>query len=215
MRAISYTQDFSTASNGAANVFSRGVLLRGKPTARVLLIAAAVLWTVLLISPLLIRWVGWDIYAVRGASMEPTISPGSLALTRAMPTEGLGTGEIIVFPAPWAQAEGKPRLIIHRLVQLVPTGEGLQGITEGDGNGVLDPAPTLLGVQVPVVVATVPLLGSVYNFVHGWGVSITLVASLSVVGMSAVAHACSRRGYSSPRSPWLIRTFSSISAQGC
>ena len=212
MKSASYTQDFCTVSTKPENGFSQGALSLALSGIRLALIAAAMLWVVLFISPLAIRWVGWDMYAVRGASMEPTISPGSLALTRAVPTEDLGTGEIIVFPAPWAQAEGKPRLIIHRLVQLVPTGEGLQGITEGDGNGVLDPAPTHLGIQVPVVVATVPLLGSVYTFVHGWGVSIALAASLSVLGMSALAHACSRRGYSSPRWPWPVRRFLPFSA---
>ena len=208
LRANSYSQDSSTVFTGSEYVFSPGVLLLGKPIAGVLFIVTTVLWAVLLISPLPIRWMGWDIYTVRGASMEPTISPGSLALTRALPTEDLGTGEIIVFPAPWAQVDGEPKLIIHRLVQLVPTGEGLQGFTEGDGNGgVLDPAPILLGVQVPVVMTTVPLLGNVYAFVHGWGLSITLVVSLSILGMSAAARAYNRRRYSSAKSPWPARSF--------
>lgn len=199
-------------STKAEDTYRPGDLLLGKPVARALLFAITVLWAVLLISPLLIRWVSWDIYTVQGASMEPTISPGSLALTRTLPTEDIGTGDIIVFPAPWAQVEGKPRLIIHRLVQVVPTGEGLQGFTEGDGNGVMDPAPTLLGVQVPVVVATVPLLGSVYTFVHSWGVSTTLVVSLSILGMSAVDRARRRRGYSSTKFPRPARSLSTFQA---
>jgi signal peptidase len=89
---------------------------------------------------------------VTSGSMRPTISPGDVAVTQAVPVSSLKVGDVIVFYPPSATAEP----VMHRIVSLV------NGVitTRGDANNVDDPwQATLSGTTAYRMVAVVPFLG--------------------------------------------------------
>jgi signal peptidase I len=89
---------------------------------------------------------------VTSGSMRPTISPGDVAVTQAVPVSSLKVGDVIVFYPPGVTAEP----VMHRIVSL---DNGLIK-TRGDANNVDDPwQVTLRGTTAYQMVAVVPFLG--------------------------------------------------------
>jgi signal peptidase I len=89
---------------------------------------------------------------VTSGSMRPTISPGDVAVTQAVPVSSLKVGDIIVFYPPGVTAEP----VMHRIVSI---DNGLIK-TRGDANNVEDPwQVTLRGTTAYRMVAVVPFLG--------------------------------------------------------
>ena len=89
---------------------------------------------------------------VTSGSMRPTVSPGDLAVTQAVPVSSLKVGDIIVFFPPGDTTEP----VMHRIVSL---GNGVI-TTRGDANNVDDPwQVTLTGTTAYRMVAVVPFLG--------------------------------------------------------
>jgi signal peptidase I len=89
---------------------------------------------------------------VTSGSMRPTISPGDVAVTQAVPVSSLKVGDVIVFYPPGVTAEP----VMHRIVSL---NNGLIK-TRGDANNVDDPwQVTLSGTTAYRMVAVVPFLG--------------------------------------------------------
>ena len=89
---------------------------------------------------------------VTSGSMRPTISPGDVAVTQAVPVSSLAVGDIIVFFPPTSTTEP----VMHRIVSLV------NGVikTRGDANNVNDPwQVTLTGTTAYRMVAVVPFMG--------------------------------------------------------
>jgi signal peptidase len=89
---------------------------------------------------------------VTSGSMRPTISPGDVAVTQAVPTSSLKVGDVIVFFPPTSSTEP----VMHRIVSLV------NGVvtTRGDANNVDDSwQVTLSGTTAYRMVAVVPFLG--------------------------------------------------------
>jgi signal peptidase I len=89
---------------------------------------------------------------VTSGSMRPTISPGDVAVTQAVPVSSLRVGDVIVFYPPGVTSEP----VMHRIVSLV------NGVikTRGDANNVDDPwQVTLSGTTAYRMVAVVPFLG--------------------------------------------------------
>jgi signal peptidase len=89
---------------------------------------------------------------VTSGSMRPTISPGDVAVTEAVPVSSLKVGDVIVFVPPASSTEP----VMHRIVSLV------NGVitTRGDANNVDDPwQVTLSGTTAYRMVAVVPFLG--------------------------------------------------------
>jgi signal peptidase len=89
---------------------------------------------------------------VTSGSMRPTISPGDVAVTQAVPVSSLKVGDVIVFYPPRVTAEP----VMHRIVSLV------NGVitTRGDANNVDDPwQVTLTGTTAYRMVAVVPFIG--------------------------------------------------------
>jgi signal peptidase len=89
---------------------------------------------------------------VTSGSMRPTVSPGDLAVTQAVPISSLKVGDVIVFFPPTSSTEP----VMHRIVSL---GNGVI-TTRGDANNVDDPwQATLSGTIAYRMVAVVPFLG--------------------------------------------------------
>ena len=89
---------------------------------------------------------------VTSGSMRPTISPGDVAVTQAVPARSLKVGDIIVFYPPGVTAEP----VMHRIVSID------NGVikTRGDANNVDDPwQVTLTGTTAYRLVAVVPFIG--------------------------------------------------------
>jgi signal peptidase I len=89
---------------------------------------------------------------VTSGSMRPTISPGDVAVTQAVPASSLKVGDVIVFFPPTSSTEP----VMHRIVSLV------NGVitTRGDANNVDDSwQATLSGTTAYRMVAVVPFLG--------------------------------------------------------
>ena len=89
---------------------------------------------------------------VTSGSMRPTVSPGDMAITEAVPASSLRVGDVIVFFPPGNSTEP----VMHRIVSL---GNGVI-TTRGDANNVDDPwQVTLSGTTAYRMVAVVPFLG--------------------------------------------------------
>jgi len=89
---------------------------------------------------------------VTSGSMRPTISPGDVAVTQAVPVSSLKVGDVIVFYPPGVTSEP----VMHRIVSL----ENGAIKTRGDANNVDDPwQVTLTGTTAYRMVAVVPFLG--------------------------------------------------------
>lgn len=81
----------------------------------------------LLVPPLL----GFDLYAVDGGSMEPTIHRGAVAYAREVPVGDLKVGDVITYVPP-----GHSRPMTHRIIEITRPDPRLGPIyrTKGDAN---------------------------------------------------------------------------------
>ena len=95
---------------------------------------------------------GLHFQVVTSGSMRPTISPGDVAVTQAVPVSSLKVGDVIVFYPPTSSTEP----VMHRIVSIN------NGVikTRGDANNVDDPWQlTLSGTTAYRMVAVVPFIG--------------------------------------------------------
>ena len=92
---------------------------------------------------------------VVSGSMRPTISPGDVAVTQAVPVDSLHVGDVIAFFPP-----GQTLPVLHRIQSLAPTDSGESITTRGDANNADDPwHATLQGTTAYRLVAVVPFVG--------------------------------------------------------
>ena len=101
---------------------------------------------------ILVLVAGLHFQVVTSGSMRPTISPGDVAVTQAVPVSSLKVGDVIVFYPPTNSTEP----VMHRIVSLD------KGVikTRGDANNVDDPwQVTLAGTTAYRMVAVVPFIG--------------------------------------------------------
>jgi signal peptidase len=100
---------------------------------------------------------GWRVDAVLSGSMEPGLEEGSIAITRPVPAEEIGTGDIVTFRSPMS---GLP--IAHRVVA---TENGSSFRTKGDANECADPLAVPAQDIIGKVCFHIPFLGYVATFV--------------------------------------------------
>lgn len=98
--------------------------------------------------------------AVYSGSMAPRMPVGSLVLERVDPAARVHVGDVITFADPF----DRTRVVTHRVVEILPTREGLGYRTKGDANPTRDPWTLKLPARVPHAVATVPYAG--YGLVY-------------------------------------------------
>lgn len=124
---------------------------------------------------------------VLSGSMRPSVSPGDLAITQAVPVGSVRAGDVIVFAPP----DGT-RPVIHR----VASREGDVLTTKGDANSVADPwRITLAGTTAYRLVFVVPFLGWLTQ-VQG----IALIAAGLIVVLLILLEI--RKGVGARRSPF-------------
>lgn len=98
----------------------------------------------------------WRVVPVLSGSMEPRYPVGALVLAAPMPSTHLALGDVVLFEAP---VPGAPT-VMHRVVAVEATDEGLQYRTKGDANPAVDPWRLRLSAeQAWRVRGGVPLVG--------------------------------------------------------
>jgi signal peptidase len=125
-------------------------------------------WPIVGVAAVTLLWFNVGLFGVSptvvsGASMEPTIAAGDLALIRPAPTAEIDVGDIVRF-----QYEGMH--VIHRVVEIHDQPEGRVFITKGDANDALDP-PVLeehLEGKVVLVIPKVGWVGLAARRLLGW-----------------------------------------------
>lgn len=146
-----------------SQVRERRTVGQGRVVCRVSLTLA---WALLLLGAGLLglRLAGYHYIYVRGDSMEPTFSAGTLLLARPTSPQDVRAGDIIAFPGP---SEGMPK-VVHRVVALQTDGQRIVARTMGDNNPVLDPQPLTLDKNVARVVLIIPYFGWWVTPAVGW-----------------------------------------------
>ncbi len=140
-------------------------------------ILTLVLMAVLVISLLQSRFTGGPptiaghrLYVVLSGSMSPAFEAGSLVVVRPAEAEEIAVGDIITYREP---GEGA-KLTTHRVVE-VEDENGLQFITKGDANEVVDQEPVPAENLVGKVVFAIPYAGYVADFAQSPQGLVTLV----------------------------------------
>jgi signal peptidase len=140
-------------------------------------ILTLVLMAVLVISLLQSRFTGGPptiaghrLYVVLSGSMSPAFEAGSLVVVRPAEAEEIAVGDIITYREP---GEGA-KLTTHRVVE-VEDENGLQFITKGDANEVVDQGPVPAENLVGKVVFAIPYAGYVADFAQSPQGLVTLV----------------------------------------
>lgn len=124
----------------------------------VVLTVLAVLALVMIVAPAVMRAAP---YTVLTGSMDPTMPPGSLVVTRPTPVEDIQTGDVITYQL----RSGEPEVVTHRVIG---TGWNATGdvmlVTKGDANDVAD-EPVRTEQVRGVVAYDVPYLGYLNTWV--------------------------------------------------
>lgn len=94
-------------------------------------------------------------HVVISGSMEPSLSTGSLIVTRTVPASDVGIGEIVTVN----RTDGRG-LVTHRVVTIERDGHQWMFTLQGDANDVEDPEPYRV-TTAGELVAAVPHLGYV------------------------------------------------------
>ena len=149
--------------------------LQWRKIARRLSLAVAGAVLVLGLGLLGLRLAGYQYISVRGDSMQPAFSSGSLLVARPAAAEDIRAGDVISFAGPSA---GGPD-VVHRVAALFQDRERIVAITMGDNNPLPDPRAVPLDGTVPRVVLTLPYLGWALTPGLGW-VALAISALLSL-----------------------------------
>ena len=102
---------------------------------------------------------GYHTYNVQGASMEPSLKAGSVAVTVPTSPRALKVGDTI---ARNPSSESRP--VLHRIIEITEVDGQRLFVTQGDQNRTPDPQPTVLEGPGDKVVYSVPYAGYVLDF---------------------------------------------------
>ena len=98
---------------------------------------------------------GYRLFPVRGDSMEPASSAGSLLIARLTAPEDIRVSDFIVFP----DASHALPFTAHRVDAVVKDRDRAIAITKGDNSPVVDPEPFTLDRPVARVTLVIPRVG--------------------------------------------------------
>ncbi|MFW6436948.1 MAG: signal peptidase I [Halococcoides sp.] len=116
-------------------------------------------------------------YVVLSSSMEPAISPGSVVIVTASPTDQIDAGDVITYRHP----EGSSTRVTHRVVEVIEDGNDRQFRTRGDALEQAD-VWTISGSDViGRVTLTIPFVGYLVQFAN------STVGIIALVIVPAVA----------------------------
>jgi len=103
---------------------------------------------------------GHQVYIVYGGSMSPTFEAGSVVIVQPVDPADIKVGDIITF------GEEGSVYTTHRVTQVHDSGSNLSFTTRGDANEVEDPGVVAADEVRGRVVAAVPYLGYLLDFVR-------------------------------------------------
>ncbi|MGP4040712.1 signal peptidase I SipW [Gracilibacillus sp. D59] len=105
---------------------------------------------------------GYQLKSVLSGSMEPGIKTGSIiAVKPGGDMTRFEKGDVITF------MDKEKKLVTHRIVDIVQSGEHVMYETKGDNNNAADPSPVLSdNVVAEYKGFTIPYLGYVVNFAN-------------------------------------------------
>ena len=120
-------------------------------------ILALIAGLLILILGIAIRTGDVRLQTVLTGSMQPTFSPGDVAVTEPVAVSMLAVGDVIAFYPP----DGQVVPVLHRIASIGPKDGSVAVTTKGDANRVADPwgQVTLRGDTAYRLVAIVPLIG--------------------------------------------------------
>jgi len=139
------------------------------------LLAALVIFSLLLTSVAIPGLLGYPALAVHGGSMGDSLPRGSVAIARWVEPAEVQLGYVIL-----AEADGQTQPRIHRVVSVDEENGQIVVQTKGDANQTADPGSYVLNGRVAVHTYTIPLLGYIINFLGtptGWLLLIALPAA--------------------------------------
>ena len=113
---------------------------------------------------------GHHLYVVLSGSMSPTFEAGSMVVVRPVEASEIAVGDIITYREPGAEET----LTTHRVV-VVERENGLQFITKGDANEVIDQDPVPAENLVGKVLFAIPYAGHVADFAHQPGCDLVII----------------------------------------
>ena len=101
----------------------------------------------------------YQLYAVVGGSMEPSIHKGSIVIITHPETQSLKVNDVITFLSP----SDKTTVVTHRIVK-INTDNEITFTTRGDANDSDDIEPLPANYILGKVNMTIPLIGSLISF---------------------------------------------------
>lgn len=148
--------------------------------ARLAWIAGTAILLALIVLPAALPALGHQIFVVRGASMEPAISLGSVVVVHKVDPQSIQVGQIVTYRLP------QGTVVTHRVTSIAD-GPELAFLTKGDASAAADPEPIPASEIVGSVEATVPHVGyliSVIGSPAGALVAVGLLGALLLMGWS-------------------------------
>ncbi len=137
--------------------------------------AAVALVLALLVAAVVLDLSDHHLFVVTGASMEPAVAKGSLAVVRPTLPAALSVGDVVTF-------QRKGETVTHRIAAIDELGDARVFTVKGDANAVADPEPVSFDDRAGLVVAQVPLAGYLLGLLQAYGrfVSIGLALVIAV-----------------------------------
>lgn len=110
------------------------------------------------------RLTGSQVYTVLTGSMEPTLSPGTLIVTRPVDPHTIAVGDMITYQI----ESGQPGVVTHRVVATSYAAKGEVSFrTRGDDNNAVDSEPVQSGQVRGTVWYALPYVGYINSWVTG------------------------------------------------
>ena len=128
---------------------------------------------------------GYNAYYVLTGSMEPTIMPGDVIISKKVEDpNSLNVGDVVTYTG--RTGDFKDRSITHKIIEKREENGKLEFITKGDANPVADPAITAEMIESKMVFKSV-LLGNVVSLVNNkYGFFIIIILPLVVFLVSEI-----------------------------
>jgi signal peptidase len=144
-----------------------GMVVRGA-------LVTAVLGLVAILAPLLM---GWQVYVVEGASMEPSIPMGSIITVRPAVHGELQTGDVITF----VDLAHRQARITHRVTEVAALDDRPTIRTRGDANLVEDVWQVPSDQPLGKVVYFVPVVGYLVFYLGTTQAKVALLAAIALL----------------------------------
>lgn len=158
----------------AAPAVTRGALRAFTGLVFAVWAAAALTVVGLLMAP---RVAGYQMLIVRSGSMAPAITTGSAVLVQPVPPESLRVGDVITFE----RSDGPQTVITHRIIGIVEGVSVPTFRTKGDANNIPDPYTVTFRNTGWKVVAALPYVGYLLNWLSGPAARAALIGLPAIV----------------------------------